>query len=256
MRHAGDDTHEERGAGESREMKVYLDNNVLVDIEAGKYSAEMFASFPDTEYYYSDAHMNELLEAKGNPKVSQEGRLNLISKLCGRNNILTGGFEAPEFLEKDPEEMYRLCDNPLRAIIAQRVNTGDELFMELRQRLGFDSTVFNNVSPDQVLEMIDDKTKQKLNIDLLTYLKATEAFGGKPLYHTLFNLIDSADYWGDKKTAHSNVARLYDAAHAYFAQVCDVLVTNDKRMRAKTKAVYSFLGVKTRVVSTNEYLGI
>lgn len=239
------------------EMKVYLDNNVFVDIEAGKCSAEMFASFPDTEYYYSDAHMNELLEAKGNPKVSQEGRLNLISKLCGRNNILTGGFEAPEFLEKDPEEMYRLCDNPLRAFIAQRVNTGDELFMELRERLGFDSTVFNNVSPDLVLEMIDDKVKEKLdNLDLLTYLRATGAFGGKPLYHTLFNLIDSANYWGDKKTAHSNVARLYDAAHAYFAQVCDVLVTNDKRMRAKTKAVYSFLGVNTKVVSTNEYLGM
>lgn len=239
------------------QMKVYLDNNVLVDIEAGKYSAETFASFPDTEYFYSDAHMNELLEAKGNPKVSQEGRLNLISKLCGRNNILTGGFEAPEFLEKDPEEMYRLCDNPLRAIIAQRVNTGDELFMELRERLGFDSTVFNNVSPGLVLEMIDDKVKEKLdNLDLLTYLRATGAFGGKPLYHTLFNLIDSANYWGDKKTAHSNVARLYDAAHAYFAQVCDVLVTNDKRMRAKTKAVYSFLGVNTKVVSTNEYLGI
>lgn len=109
----------------------------------------------------------------------------------------------------------------------------------------------------KVLEMIDEKVREIFdNLDLLTYLRATDAYGGKPLFHTLFNLIDSANYWGDKKTAHSNVARLYDAAHAYFAQVCDVLVTNDKRMRAKTKAVYSFLGVKTKVVSTNEYLGI
>ena len=238
-------------------MKVYLDNNILVDIEAGKYSVDMFLSIPDAAYYYSDAHMNELLEAKGNPKVSQEGRLRLISKLCGSNNILTGGFNAPEIYEKEPVEMYRLCDTPLRAFIAQQVNTGDDLFMELRDRLDFDSTIFNNVSPEQVLEMIDEKVKEKFdNLDLLTYLRATEAFGGKPLYHTLFNLIDSANYWGDKKTAHSNVARLYDAVHAYFAQVCDVLVTNDKRMRAKTKAVYSFLGVKTKVVSTNDYLGI
>ena len=237
-------------------MKVYLDNNVLVDIEAGKYSVDTFLAIPNVAYYYSDAHMNELLEAKGNQKVSQEGRLRLISRLCGRNNILTGGFDVPEFYEKDPEEMYWLCDNPMRSFITQQVNTGDELYMELRERLGFDSTVFNNVSPNQVLEMIDEKVKEKFdNLDLLTYLRATEAFGGKPLYHTLFNLIDSANYWGDKKTAHSNVARLYDAAHAYFAQVCDVLVTNDKRMRAKTKAVYSFLGVKTRVVPTNEYLG-
>ena len=128
-------------------MKVYLDNNVLVDIEGGKYSADTFLSIPDVSYYYSDAHMNELLEAKGNPKVSQEGRLGLITKLCGRNNILTGVCDVPEIYEKDPVEMYKICDIPLRAYIAQQVNTGDELFAELRERLGFDSTVFNNVNP-------------------------------------------------------------------------------------------------------------
>lgn len=238
-------------------MKVYIDNNVLVDIEVKKYSVEDFTGMSGATYYYSDAHINELLEAKGNYKVSQEGRLSLISQLCGRNNIMTGGFEAPEIYEKEPVEMYRLCDKPLRAFIAQQVNTGDDLFMELRKNLNFDNTLFNNVSPELVLKMIDDRMKQKLNnMDLLTYLKETEAYDGKPLYHTLFNLIDSANYWGDKKTSHSNVARLYDAAHAYFAQICDVLVTNDKRMRAKTKAVYSFLDVNTNVVSTNEYLRI
>ena len=236
-------------------MKVYMDNNVLVDIEIGKYSVEDFTGMSGATYYYSDAHINELLEAKGNPKVSQGGRLSLISQLCGCNNILTGGFEAPEIYEKEPVEMYRLCDTPLRAFIVQQVNTGDDLFMELRAKLNFDNTIFNNVSPELVLEMIDERVKQKLNnMDLLTYLRETEAYGGKPLYHTLFNLIDSANYWGDKKTSHSNVARLYDAAHAYFAQICDILVTNDKRMRAKTKAVYSFLDVNTSVVPTNEYL--
>ncbi len=236
-------------------VKAYLDNNVYVDIEMGNLHTEQFLSKSDYAYYFSDAHMNELLEAKGNERVSQERRLRLISKICGRNNILTGGYDKPEIFEKEPIEMYRLCDNPLRKYIAQQVNTDDGLFLKLRRRLGFDSTVFNNESPDRVLEMIDERVKQEFeDLDLLTYLGATDAYGGKPLYHTLFNLIDSANYWGDKKTAHSNVARLYDAAHAYFAQVCDVLVTNDKRMRAKTKAVYSFLRVKTRVVSVNEFI--
>lgn len=234
--------------------KVYLDNNVYVDIEMNNLKIEQFGSKKDCSYFFSDAHLCELLEAKGNHRVSQEGRLALISKLCGRNNILTGGFDKPEFFEKEPIEMYRLCDNPLRKYIAQEVNTDDGLFLELRERLGFDSAVFNNESPEMVLGIIDDRVKRIFDIDLLTYLGRTGAFGGKPLYHTLFNLIDSANYWGDKKTAHSNVARLYDAAHAYFAQVCDMLVTKDKRMRAKTKAVYSFLGVKTEVLSVDEFL--
>lgn len=32
--------------------KVYLDNNVLVDIEAGKIQLENFCTLPDVEYYY------------------------------------------------------------------------------------------------------------------------------------------------------------------------------------------------------------
>lgn len=233
--------------------KAYLDNNIYVDIEMNDLKVEQFLSKTDCSYYFSDAHMNELLEAKGNEKVSQEGRLRLISKICGRNNILTGGYDKPEIFEKEPIEMYRLCDNLFRKYIVQQVNTDDGLFLELRQRLGFNCAVFNNIAPNLVLEMIDERIKQNLKMGLLAYLGATEAYGGKPLYHTLFNLIDAANYWGDKKTAHSNVARLYDAAHAYFAQVCDVLVTNDKRMRAKAKAVYSFLGVKTSVLSVDEF---
>jgi len=68
------------------------------------------------------------------------------------------------------------------------------------------------------------------------------------------HLLFMANYWGDVKTDHSEVARLSDASHAYSALICDVLVTNDKRMRAKVKSVYSFLGVKTEVVSGREYL--
>ena len=32
-------------------MKVYLDNNVLVDIEVGKYSTDTFLSISDVAYY-------------------------------------------------------------------------------------------------------------------------------------------------------------------------------------------------------------
>lgn len=66
-------------------MRVYLDNNVLIDIEQGKLNEEEFLSKPNKEYYYSDAHLGELLEARGNPKVSQEGRLDLIQGFVVRS---------------------------------------------------------------------------------------------------------------------------------------------------------------------------
>lgn len=70
--------------------KAYLDNNIIVDIEDGAYTIEQFLNKNNYSYYFSQAHLEELLEAKDNPKVSQEGRLNLLAKLCGRNHILTG----------------------------------------------------------------------------------------------------------------------------------------------------------------------
>lgn len=234
-------------------MKVYLDNNVLVDIESGKYQLEIFCALPDVEYYYSDAHLNELLEAKGNPKVSQKGRLDLIAKLCGKHYICSGVTKAPEFLEKDCREMYGFVDIPLRAYINKAVSVGIDPLDVVREKLGFDCKVFNNESPKRVLQIIDERMVEKLNVGLLDYLYRTDAYG-RALYGTLLNIIDTANYWGDVKTEHSEVAKLSDASHAYSAQICDMLVTNDKRMRAKVKAIYAFLGVATQVLSVTEFL--
>lgn len=233
-------------------MKVYLDNNILVDIESGKYQLETFCALPDVEYYYSDAHLNELLEAKGNPKVSQEGRLDLIAKLCGKNYICSGVISAPEFLERDCREMYRVADNPLRVRINKAVSVGIDPFGVVRKKLGFEGKVFNNESPERVLLMIDERMVEKLNFGLLNYLYRTDAYG-RALYGALMNIVDTANYWGDVKTEHSEIAKLSDASHAYSAQICDVLVTNDKRMRAKVKAIYAFLGVSTQVLSVKEF---
>lgn len=235
-------------------MKVYLDNNVLIDIESGKYQLSDFLSITNVEYYYSDVHLEELLEAKGNPKISQEGRRGLLSKICGQKCILTGGYGRPEFIEKDVAEMYGIVDNPIRAHIGAIAQNGASIFEKIREELGFDSCKFNNEDPENVLDVIDKRMKEKLGIDLNEYRIRTEAFGGKALYNTLLNIIDTANYWSDKKTDHSEVARLYDASHAYLASVCDVLVTGDKKMRAKVKAIYSVLKIDTRVMSVEEFL--
>jgi len=237
----------------ARMRKVYLDNNILVDIENGVYRMEGFLINPHVLYYYSDAHLNELLEAKGIQKVSQEGRLELISRLCGKNYICSGAVTTPEFVEKDCREMYKVADNPFRSLVNRVVVKGVDPLGQIRESLGFESKDFNNEKPENVLCVIDERVKDRLGIGLLEYLYRTEAIG-RALYGTLMNMVDMANYWGDVKTDHSEVARLCDASHAYSAQICDVLVTNDKRMRAKVKAVYHFLGVRTEVISGKEYL--
>lgn len=236
-------------------MKVYLDNNVLVDIEDGRYTVNDFLA-KDAEYYFSDAHMNEILEAIGNPKVSQGKRLELISEICGRNCILSGGYREPEVIMMDPIDMYRLSNTPLISHINKVVSNGAGVFERIREVLGFDSKIFNNENPENVLRILNQRMQEVLHIGLEQYLMRSEAFGGRVLFITLLNIIDAANYWGDVKSDHSEVARLNDSSHAYFAQICDVLVTNDKRMRSKIKAIYSFLGIKTKVLSVKEFFAL
>lgn len=215
--------------------KAYLDNNIIVGIEDGDYTIEQFLNKNNYSYYFSQAHLEELLEAKDNPKVSQEGRLNLLAKLCGRNYILTGVDNIPEFFDKEPIEMYYLLKNIslIRHLLTQSVSQGDKIASLFRHKLGFDPKQFNNEAPEEILGIIDDRMKDKICIDLYTWLIQTESNNVRTIYHALLQIIDMANYWGDKKTTHSNVARLYDASHAYFAQISDVLVTNDTKMRKK-----------------------
>ena len=235
-------------------MRVYLDNNVLVDIEYGNYKVSDFIAKPYVENYYSDAHLNELLEAVGNPNVSQDGRLKLIEEICGHNLILSGGYAQPEFLKKSPIEMYRLVARSLLPLINKQASNLTETFEKIRTELDFDSVKFNNEKPEKVLEILDKRMLEKFHMSLLQYLMLSEAIGGRVLFITLLNIIDAANYWGDAKTEHSEVARMNDASHAYFASICDILVTNDKRMRRKIKAIYLFLGIQTKVLSVKEYL--
>lgn len=66
-------------------MKVYLDNNVFVDIEEGAYQLATFMSIPIAEYYYSDVHMSELLNGLDKQIPGLEGRrLATIEKICGK----------------------------------------------------------------------------------------------------------------------------------------------------------------------------
>ena len=67
-----------------------------------------------------------------------------------------------------------------------------------------------------MLSVIDERMKDRLGLGLLEYLYRTKAIG-RALYGTLMNMVDMANYWGDVKTDHSEVARLSDASHAYSA---------------------------------------
>ncbi len=241
-------------------VKVYLDNNVLVDIEEGKYDLSNFLLLENVEYYYSSAHIGELIEGLNLKLLSVDNRLSLIENLC-RTNYIQFGATKPVICRETPKEVFKLENKPemmyLRCILNNSVSNlivDRDKFLEILKIRKID---INNISPQNILNELDyalstmDDNDEKMNIN--NYLKATDAIG-RAVYSTLFNLLDFACYYKDKQTVHSDIARMYDASHAYCAQLCDFFVSQDKRMRYKTEAVYNYLGIGTKIMSTANYI--
>ena len=61
-------------------MRTYLDNNVLINIEEDNYTLKDF-KIPGVEYYFSNAHIRELLKGvdKSIQGLKERGLLNIKS---------------------------------------------------------------------------------------------------------------------------------------------------------------------------------
>ena len=233
----------------------YLDNNVFVEIEQGNIDISSFLSNHNSKYYFSPSHIDELIEGERIGKLSVENRLKLIEDLAS-NNCIMSGFSNPELCVRSPLQVYQDAKTPIVTIIRQLTNHSisnlildrDEFLNIIRMR----KIEVNNIPSQDILIKLNDILLKYMNISISGLLLRSEAIG-RTVFGTLFNLLDLACYYKDKQTEHSNIARFHDASHAYYAQLCDFFVSEDKRMRYKTKAVYSYLGIATSVLSFQEF---
>lgn len=88
-------------------MNVYLDNNVLINIEENVYILNDFISIPRVEYYYSNAHISELLNGvdKSIPGL-KERRLSTISAVCGNKYLFQDTAFIIRLARCKPEQAY------------------------------------------------------------------------------------------------------------------------------------------------------
>lgn len=237
-------------------MNVYLDNNVYIDIEYEVLSLSDFKS-KNINYYFSSEIIDELLEGESVKKLNQRARIKLIEEICGSNCILPG-VNTPEFYHKSPQWFYdkNTTDmfRSMRVFLTKNVSNIRPNHDAVLKELSLKRIEINNIPPDDIFNHIDSSLKKSINkISVNDYLIKSEA-KGKGVYSTLFNLLDAVCYWKDKNGME--VSRMYDASHAYYAQLCDYFVTNDKRLSYKAKAVYAFLAVKTQVIPPKEFIKI
>ncbi len=246
-------------------IKVYLDNNIVVDIEEGEKNLSSILEtneIKDPKIYFSSAHLREASEIKAETLQKRADRLGMrfktLSDLTDNNylhmihpdNTIYEGIETPI------EVFNTITETPTDNTIKKFVNLISEEHKNiLREAIGIDMRRINNYTVEDV---IDQVTKQHKALDGLSILGIVEGsiennpqgdeMGIYNRFVGIFEFLDLLGYWKDKYTSKSNYARFCDSIHCYYASHCDILISNDKRMRYKSKVMYSLFGFETAVI--------
>jgi hypothetical protein len=250
-------------------MTAYLDYNVFVTLEDGRLTVKEIAEQvnPSIDRFpYSAAHIQEVDNISAG---SEQERGEFIMKRLETIRRITKSLylyqdmttNAIEWLTEDPKGVLqtirqvpfaKLSFHSFANLISYRQKE------QVRQSLGIEIGKFNNYPPDEVVQHLNSKlvnwgTGDNL-IQLLERAVSLHPQGSTLRLHNriagLLELIDFLGYWKDRDTESSNVARLWDANHTFFASKCEYFISDDRRLRNKAKVAYSIYGISTRVISS------
>ena len=250
-------------------MRAYLDFNVFVSIINQDFSVEQLLSNVglgrSVSLPYSSAHIFEIDNiTASNPTL----RLDRISEYLTTFELITQGeylyMELPSnnifLLHENPSQVYQTITGMgnLKPIFKGIMNfMPEEQKNQLRQELGIDKKEINNYRSEEVIRHLDSKSSIFMGMSCVEMIEYAvklhpngKEFGLHNRFAGIFELLDMLGYWTDKPTSKSNVARLWDVNHCYYASFCDYFISDDKRTRNKAKVVFNLYDIKTKVLSS------
>lgn len=178
----------------------------------------------------------------------------MINELIGR---IPMGADIPFFSKERMEDGMDLLNQGFKFMkkVQTRINYNRELSAGIKS---FDEVSFKHISgatSDNIHDEIDkmiSRTAPQFNMDRLIELTLQQNNQNSELtkFISYYLTYDFMGFKQDKGHDLRNIST--DAKHAYYGSYCDILVTNDKRMTEKTKAVYKDLSISTKVISIYE----
>ena len=262
---------------------VYLDWNVIADLESGKLpklEKKLFeAKKRDAiSIPFSGEHIKEACNIKPEGEINK--RLEYISKLSSNlyffNNLQSIGYRI-----ETPQSVYDTISAVDLGFDIDKVFSNlipYEVLKYARNLLTLDPARLNNINPEEAIDEIDkiitskelknrfwpdyegDLSFMGLIRKISELIKQNPFIPYKEQYYKkrfimveniiigAFSLLDSFGFWSDKKTAYKKGSRFEDAMHAFNGTFTDLIISADKRFCMKAKAVYRLLKRKPKVL--------
>ncbi|NJI73215.1 hypothetical protein HCX49_08355 [Sphingobacterium kitahiroshimense] len=169
----------------------------------------------------------------------------LIKKMLPQGNKRVSLSDILDQQIKFNADLYENYDSykQLRTLLDQEINKGK---ITLKNNFDFNSALQNTQINKTFFEYVKDLMYQpdKNNLPFYEY------------YLMSYKLLDMLGISKDK-LSHKNSLNNQDndGLHSYFASYCDFFVSDDAKIREKSKALYNSFDIETIVLSSSEFLG-
>lgn len=272
--------------------KIYLDNNIVIDLKNTREESvkNTIASLDRNEYQilYSPAHVEEIAVTTMHHGKSAEvaaDKLAFLAELTNSTELLPFRLHGLKLIEhkgifvykEHPKRCYKRViegydANAIAEALQKQKLANAEAFGKLAN---VTSQETNNIDIQREIDVSKPRIHQIL-INHYNLLRANEQLGDYlpavcpgcndlnfryarnyfPLHELLmekiFDFLEVRRYFPDKSETAIN--GLHDGTHAIYAAYCDIFVTNDRKLREKTKAAFQWLGVEIIVLSRSEFV--
>lgn len=245
--------------------KIYLDYNIILKMKKDdEFKKNILKYKKYFKFFYSPAHIEEIFKAK---KMEYK---NEIPELLELLNELTDACELlPSFgiriglyssirekkgiieIEERAEECYKRVKEE---DTTKKIEEFSKIY--LHHRGIAEIKEISNYLPEKLFKNREVKKKlrkfsKKNNIPIYNYEKKYEKIYLdynmlELVIELLFHFLNEINYSANRDEIES-LSGIYDNTHCCYATRCNLFITTDYRFYRKCKAIYSFLGIKTKI---------
>jgi hypothetical protein len=275
----------------NQQKLVYFDSNVYIDAyENQDLSNKVQLVGVKYNIFYTHENIQELLAPRYKDRITEQ--LSLINCITYGNHFRSD-LNGCRFEKLHPFEVYKeIANDPSRDAIIEAENQLSDMQTqlalswrdEIRDKLGLNQQELNNMSPKNAIAHIDDslgkaadlaRTEGKespnnieemiapiLNIHYDAHFKkqgindpAVRDALIRAMLAIAFSLFDQFGYWSDNPKENYQFRNTnLDMLHALAGKEAIALISDDRRFRNKTLAVYHHFGIPCKVMPTIEGL--
>ncbi len=245
-------------------LKIYLDWNCINNIQTRHPKLyELIREYGHLFIFpYSNAHIRDLQVSKGGNNTFYERDIATLTDICGKHLLQfenENNWTNPLFCM--PKDYIDLIGTPME-IIQKTDWIPLQIFRQFKEsvRKSFPEIIQKRIQgakPDEVFNIINDGLKSinsRFTIEDLSLSQVNSIrnmMNEEAKFKSLCLALDMCGFRPeDKDKSFTNIDT--DASHIFYASKCDILVSDDRKMRGKAEAMFSKYNVITKVFTPKQ----